>query len=74
MSNVFNRGGIINERKINIKGCRKQLLDTYKELGLDYNTPDLELGEIDWLLQSLNFNCMSPRIHLYEGCHHILLL
>ena len=30
MSNVFNRGGIINERKINIKGCRKQLLDTYK--------------------------------------------
>ena len=30
MSNVFNRGGIINERKINIKGCRKQLLDTYE--------------------------------------------
>ena len=29
MSNVFNRGGIINERKINIKGCCKQLLDTY---------------------------------------------
>lgn len=26
----FYRGGIINERKINIKGCRKQLLDTYK--------------------------------------------
>ena len=32
MSNVFNRGGIINERKINIKGCCKQLLDTYKEM------------------------------------------
>jgi len=30
MSNVFNRGGIINERKINIKGCCKQLLDTYR--------------------------------------------
>lgn len=31
MPNVFNRGGIINERKINIKGCRKQLLDTYAD-------------------------------------------
>lgn len=31
MSNLFNRGGIINERKINIKGCCKQLLDTYLE-------------------------------------------
>ena len=28
MLNIFNRGGIINERKINIKGCCKQLLDT----------------------------------------------
>lgn len=32
MSNVFNRGGIINERKINIKGCCKQLLDTYTNM------------------------------------------
>lgn len=24
-----------------------------------FNTPDLEIGEIDWLLQSLGFNCMS---------------
>lgn len=53
---------------------KKQLISFIKELGLDYNTPDLELGEIDWLLQSLNFNCMSPRIYLYERCHHILLL
>lgn len=53
---------------------KEQLISFIKELGLDYNTPDLELGEIDWLLQSLNFNCMSPRIHLYERCHHILLL
>ena len=36
MSNVFNRGGIINERKINIKGCRKQLLDTYNKKLWDY--------------------------------------
>lgn len=53
---------------------KEQLISFIKELGLDYNTPDLELGEIDWLLQSLNFNCMSPRIYLYERCHHILLL
>ena len=30
-----------------------------KEIALDFNTPDLEVGEIDWLLQSLNFNCLS---------------
>ena len=29
------------------------------EIAIDYNTPDLEVGEIDWLLQSLNFNCLS---------------
>lgn len=30
-----------------------------RELAIDFNTPDLEYGEIDWLLQSLNFNCLS---------------
>lgn len=30
-----------------------------KKLAIDYNPPNLEVGEIDWLLQSLNFNCMS---------------
>lgn len=29
------------------------------ELSIDYNTPDLDVGEVDWLLQSLNFNCLS---------------
>lgn len=38
MSNVFNRGGIINERKINIKGCCKQLLDTYKRQTMNKNS------------------------------------
>lgn len=28
-------------------------------MAIDYNTPDLEVGEVDWLLQSLNFNCLS---------------
>lgn len=36
-----------------------ELSDVIKELAIDYNTPDLEVGEIDWLLQSLNFNCLS---------------
>lgn len=30
-----------------------------KEIAIDYNTPDLEFGEVDLLLQSLNFNCLS---------------
>lgn len=36
-----------------------ELCETIKEIANDYNTPDIEIGEIDWLLQSLNFNCMS---------------
>lgn len=36
-----------------------ELVNTIKMMSVDYNTPDLELGEVDWLLQSLNFNCMS---------------
>lgn len=36
-----------------------ELSNVIKELALDYNTPDLEIGEVDWLLQSLNFNCLS---------------
>ena len=35
------------------------LIETIRTMAIDYNTPDLEVGEIDWLLQSLNFNCMS---------------
>lgn len=35
------------------------LNDVIKEISVDYNTPNLEVGEIDWLLQSLNFNCLS---------------
>lgn len=36
-----------------------RLIDVIKNLALAYNTPDLEVGEVDWLLQSLNFNCLS---------------
>lgn len=36
-----------------------ELNDVINEIAIDYNTPDLEVGEIDWLLQSLNFNCLS---------------
>lgn len=36
-----------------------KLNEVIKTLAIDYNTPDLEIGEVDWLLQSLNFNCMS---------------
>ena len=36
-----------------------ELSNVIKELAVDYNTPDLEVGEVDWLLQSLNFNCLS---------------
>ena len=36
-----------------------ELVEAIKMLSIDYNTPDIEFGEIDWLLQSLNFNCMS---------------
>ena len=37
-----------------------ELVNTIRIMSIDYNTPDLEVGEIDWILQSLNFNCMSP--------------
>ncbi|HCF34700.1 MAG TPA: hypothetical protein DER15_05130 [Clostridiales bacterium] len=36
-----------------------ELTNAIKTIAIDYNTPDLEVGEIDWLLQSLNFNCLS---------------
>jgi len=36
-----------------------KLYNSIKELAIDYNTPDLEFGEVDWLLQSLDFNCLS---------------
>ena len=35
------------------------LKNVINEISIDYNIPDLEIGEIDWLLQSLNFNCLS---------------
>ena len=37
----------------------KQLSNVVKELAIDFYTPNLEIGEIDWLLQSLNFNYLS---------------
>lgn len=37
----------------------KQLSNVVKEMAVDFNTPDLEVGEVDELLQSLNFNCLS---------------
>ena len=36
-----------------------ELTNIIEEISLDYNTPDLEYGEVDLLLQSLNFNCLS---------------
>ena len=36
-----------------------ELKDIIREFAIDFNTPDLEFGEVDWLLQSLNFNCLS---------------
>lgn len=36
-----------------------ELINTIQVMSADFNTPDLEIGEVDWLLQSLNFNCMS---------------
>ncbi len=36
-----------------------ELVNRIKEMSVNYNTPDLEFGDVEWLLQSLNFNCMS---------------
>lgn len=36
-----------------------KLTNAIKVMSADFNTPDLEVGEVDWLLQSLNFNCLS---------------
>ncbi len=36
-----------------------KLVNMVKEIALDLNTPNLEVGEIEWLLHSLNFNCLS---------------
>lgn len=36
-----------------------ELIETIKQMSSDFYTPDLEYGEIDWLLQTLNFNCLS---------------
>ena len=51
-----------------------KLSNTIKKIAIDYNTPDIEVGEIEWLLLSLNFNCMSTRLYLYERCNYLLLL
>ena len=51
-----------------------KLSNTIKKIAIDYNTPDIEVGEIEWLLLSLNFNCMSTRLCLYERCNNLLLL
>ena len=51
-----------------------KLSNTIKNIAIDYNTPDIEVGEIEWLLLSLNFNCMSTRLYLYERCNYLLLL
>ncbi len=51
-----------------------KLSNVVRKIAIDYNTPDIEVGEIDWLLQSLNFNCMSTRLYLYERCNYLLLL
>ena len=40
--------------------CKEQIIKSIKEMQIDFYTPDLEVGEVDWLLQSLGFNCMSP--------------
>ena len=45
--------------KIIYKPINKKLIEVIKTISVDHNTPDLEFGEIDLLLQSLNFNCMS---------------
>ncbi len=45
--------------KIIYKPINSELIEIIKTMSVDHNTPDLEFGEIDWLLQSLNFNCMS---------------
>ena len=37
-----------------------ELTNTIKEMAINFNTPDLGFGEIDYLLQELNFNCLSP--------------
>lgn len=52
----------------------RKLSNTIKKIAIDYNTPDIEVGEIEWLLLSLNFNCMSTRLCLYERCNYLLLL
>lgn len=36
-----------------------KLINSIKDLAIVYNTPDLEFGEVDWLLNSLDFNCLS---------------
>ncbi len=45
--------------KIIYKPVSIELVDIIKKISIIHNTPDLEFGEVDWLLQSLNFNCMS---------------
>lgn len=37
-----------------------KLVNAIHVMSADFYTPDLEVGEVDCLLQSLNFNCMSP--------------
>lgn len=45
--------------KIIYKPINNDLIKIIKKMAVDHNTPDLEFGEVDLLLQSLNFNCMS---------------
>lgn len=55
LNNVSKIHTIINKPITN-----NELVNTIKNMSNDFNTPNLEVGEIDWLLQILDFNCVSP--------------
>lgn len=58
-----NKIQLTNVQKINKiiykPNCKNKLIQSIEEMEEDFYTTDLEVGEIDWLLQSLGFNCMS---------------
>lgn len=43
-----------------------ELVDTIKTMSTNFNTPDFEYGELDWLLLSLDFNSMSSGYRLMK--------
>ncbi len=48
--------------KILYKPIDSELTDVIEQMAINLNTPDLDTEDVEWLLASLHFNCLSTRV------------